>query len=132
MTKRLLPLLLTAAAVSGCGAFTEAAPRTAQIDQAASTETGQDARPASTTLRMRGTIETYTASTGILSLSTSSGIVQLPVASTARIRHRRDKIDAVKLENLVGYRVAVRYSESGGAKVVQSIQVFGKDEKTKR
>jgi hypothetical protein len=81
---------------------------------------------------MRGTIEAYNASTGMLSLSTAHGIVQFPITSTARIRQRRDRIDAIKLEKLAGYRVAIRYSESGDRRIVASVQVFGKDERTKQ
>jgi hypothetical protein len=131
MRKRFLVLLLTAAVASGHGPA-QAASGAGQIDQAASPDAAHTAPPVSTTLRMRGTIDKYDASTGVLSVATSNGPVQLPIASTARIRQRRDKIDAVKLEKLAGYRVAIRYSESGGNRIVESVQVLGKDERTKR
>ena len=132
MRKRFFVLLLTAAVVPGYGAFAQAASGAGQIDQRASPDAAQTAPPVSTTLRMRGTIDKYNAATGMLSMSTSSGIVQFPITSTARIRQGRDKIDAMTLEKLAGYRVAIRYSESGGNKMVESVQVFGKDERTKR
>ncbi len=53
---------------------------------------------------MGGTIDKYDASTGILSLSTSNGTVQVPLAPTARIRQGWHKIDPSELEKLVGYR----------------------------
>jgi hypothetical protein len=131
MRKRLSVLLLSAAVVSGVGAFAEAPPRTGQIDGAVSAA-AQSTPPASTTLRMRGTIDKYDASTRVLSLSTSNGTLQFPLASTARIRQGRDRIDALELEKLVGHRAAVRYSESGGNKTAESIHVFGKNERTER
>ena len=131
MRKRFFVLLLTAVVVPGRGGFARAAPWTALVVQAASPDAAPTARPASTTLRLRGTIDSYNAATGTLSVSTANGIVQFPITATARIRQRRDQIDAMTLEKLAGYRVAIRYSESGGHKIVASVQVFGKDERTK-
>ena len=111
MRKRLSVLLLSAAVVSGRGAVVEAAAV-------------QSTPPDSTTLTMRGTIEKYEASTRILSLSTASGAVRFPLASTARIRQGWHKIDASELEKFSGYRAAVRYSESGGKKTVESVHVL--------
>ena len=99
-------LLLSAAVVSGVWAFAQG--------------------PASTTLRMRGTIEKYDPSTRTLSISTPNATIQFPLASTAVIRQGWRKIDASQLEKLSGYRAAVRYSESGGSKTVESIHVLGK------
>jgi len=111
MRKRLSVLLLSATVVSGRGAVVEAAAV-------------QSTPPDSTTLTMRGTIEKYEASTRILSLSTASGAVRFPLASTARIRQGWHKIDASELEKFSGYRAAVRYSESGGKKTVESVHVL--------
>ena len=117
MRKRLAVLLLSAAVrSSSIGAFAQAPP----------------APPASTTLTMRGTIQKYESSTGILSLSTSNGTVRFPLVSTARIRQGWHKVDASQLEKLSGYRAAVRYLESGGKKTVESVHVFGKSERTTR
>ena len=115
MKKRLSVLLLAAAVVS-----------------AAATMAAQSTPPASTTLRMRGTIDTYDASTRMLSLSTSNGTVQFPLASVARIRRGGQTIDASELKKLSGYHAVVRYSESGGHKAVESVHVFGKNERTGR
>jgi hypothetical protein len=68
----------------------------------------------------------------MLTLSTSSGTVKVPLALTARIRQAWQRIDAPELEKLVGFRAAIRYSESGGNKTVESIHVFGKGERTAR
>ena len=126
MRKRLSVLLLSAAVVSGIGAFAHAPPGNGQIDGDVSTDTAQFTPPASTTLRMPGTIDKYDASTRILFLSTSNGTVQFPLASIARIRRGGQTVEASDLARLSGYRAAVRYSESGGNKIVESVHVFGK------
>lgn len=84
------------------------------------------AASSSTTLRMRGTIEKYEVATRILSVSTANGTVRFTLALTARIRQGWHAIDASLLETLTGYRVDVRYSESGGKKTVESVHVNGK------
>src|SRR5450759_3981405 len=132
MRKRLSVLLLSAAVVSGIGAFAQAPPGAGRIDGVASTDAAQSTPPASTTLRMPGTIDKYDASTRMLSLSTSNGTVQFPLASTARIRQGWHKIDALELEKLGGYRAAIRYSESSGNRIVESVHVFGKNERIER
>ena len=103
MRKRLSILLLSAAIVADIGASAQA-----------------------TTLRMPGTIDKYDASSRTLFLSTSNGEVQFPVPRAARIRRSGQTIDASQLAKLSGYRAAVRYSESGGSKTVESVHVFGK------
>lgn len=82
--------------------------------------------PASTTLVVRGTIATYDASRRMLSLSTSSGTVRFPVTPTARISQSGHKVDASELQKLAGNHATVRYMESGGSPIVESIHVFGK------
>jgi hypothetical protein len=81
---------------------------------------------------MRGTIDQYDASTRILSLSTANGTMRLVLAATARIRQGWHKLDAIELRKLVGYRAAVGYSESDGNKTVESVHVFGKNERIER
>ena len=132
MRKRASVLLLSAAMTSGCiGAVALAPPTAARIEGVASTDAAQSAPP-STTLSLRGTIEKYEPSTRILSLSTSNGAVQFPLASATRIRQGLHKIDLSVLEKLSGYRAVVRYSESGGHKTVESVHVFGKSERMER
>ena len=114
MMKRLSVLLLTAALASSAWAFAQTPP------------IAQSAPRASTTLRMRGTIEKYDPSTRTLSISTPTATVQFPLSSTARIRQGWHKIAATDLERLSGYHAAVRYSEFEGNRTVESIHVFGK------
>ena len=107
MKKNLTVLLLSAMLASGASMFAQAPP-------------------ASTTLSVRGTIETYDASSRTLSLSTSSGTVRFPVASSARISQGGHTVDASELKKLAGNHATVRYTESDGTRVVESVHVFGK------
>ena len=132
MRKRLSLLLLSVAMVASIGALVDAQFGIGQIDEAALTDPAQSTPPGSTTLRVRGTIDKYDESTRILSLTTSSGTVQLLLASTARIRQGWHKLDPLELRKLVGYRAAIGYSESGGNKTVESVHVFGKNERIER
>lgn len=120
MRKGLPVLLLSAAMVSGTWA-------PAQILAAQSGPVAS-----ATTLRMDGTIDKFDASAAMLSLTTSNGTVRIPLASTARVRQGRHTIDASKLEKLAGYRATIRYSESGGKTTVESVHVFGKNERGER
>jgi hypothetical protein len=127
MRKRLSLLLLSATMGSGIAALADAPPRTRQVEL-----NDTQSAPAATTLRMRGTIDRYDASTRILSLSTANGTMRLVLASTARIRQGWHKLDPIELRKLVGYRAAVGYSESDGNKTVESVHVFGKNERIER
>jgi len=127
MSNRLSLLLMSAAMLSSIAAFADAPPRTGQLELNDAQST-----PAATTLRMRGTIDRYDASTRILSLSTANGTTRFLLASTARIRQGWHKLDPMELRKLVGYRVAVGYSDSGGNKTVESVHVFGKNERIER
>jgi len=107
MKKNLTVLLLSAMLASGARAFAQQPP-------------------ASTTLSMRGTIDAYDTSSRTLSLATSSGTVRFPVASSARISQGGHKVDASELQKMTGNHATVRYTESDGAKIVESVHVFGK------
>jgi hypothetical protein len=128
MWKRLSILLLSGVAVWGAGASAQG-PTLARTDGTMSADSIQSSRRSSTTLRIRGTISKYDGSTRTLSLTTSSGVVRFSLAATARIRQAWQTIDASELEKLGGYRAVVRYSESDGTKTVESVHVFGKNER---
>jgi hypothetical protein len=125
MRTQLAALLLSAAVVCGAGALAEDPPRSVQIDGALSANPAQSTPQTATTLRMRGIVDSYEVATRILSLSTSTGTLRFPLSPTARIRQDSQQIDASALQKLAGYRAAVRYSESGGNKAVESVHVFG-------
>ena len=90
------------------------------------TSTSSSTSTAATTLSVRGTIETYDRLTRMLVLSTPTGPVQFPVLPTTRIRQGWHKVDPVDLSTLAGDRATVRYTESSGNRVVESVHVFGK------
>jgi hypothetical protein len=118
MTTRFAAVMLCAAAMLNARGLAEA-PTTAG-------QTKSAAPPTSTTLMMRGTIEKYDASTRILSLSSPSGTVQFPVPPTVRIRKGWRRVDTASLAKLAGLRAAVRYTQSDGEKILESVHVFDK------
>jgi hypothetical protein len=119
-------LLLSAVAVSSMGAFAQQALPTGQCVGTVPATATQSVAQSSTTLSMRGIIEKYDAASRTLSLSTSSGAVQFSVASTTRIRRGWRKVDESELPNLAGDHATVRYTESSGNRIVESIHVFEK------
>jgi hypothetical protein len=123
MKKPLSALFLAAAVVSGVGACGTPPVVSSVVDGSASTPAAH-ASSDSTTLMVRGTIGRYDGSTRVLSLSTSSGTVQFPVPSAARIRLDGHAVATSELGNLHGYPAAVRYSESSGTKTVESVHVL--------
>ncbi len=123
MTKRFAAVIFFAAAVCSAGAQTQSPPKKSSESDTVQTPSPQ---PSSTTLLMRGTIEKYDASKRILSLSSSNGTVQFPVPLTVRIRKGWHRLDAPALEKMLGLRAAVRYSQSGGEKILESVHVFDK------
>ena len=81
------------------------------------------------TLVVRGTIKSFDPVSKVLLLSTTKGTMQFTIPSTVRIRQRWHSIETSALAKFSGFRVAVRYSESGVERTVQSVHVFGKDER---
>jgi hypothetical protein len=88
----------------------------------------QPTHPA-TTLVMRGTIQKYDPSLKILTFSTSNGTMQFTMTPAARIRQGWNRIDASALERYSGFHAAVRYLESGAERTVESVHVFGRNQK---
>jgi hypothetical protein len=134
MRKRLSVVLLSAVMVSGGRALAQA-QGTGPTGPAASVDAAES--EASTTLRMGGTIDKYDASTRTLSLTTPTGTVQLPLASTARVGwgpfgRGPQKIDPSELQKLAGFRAVIRYTEAHGKKTVESIRVFDKNGRIER
>jgi hypothetical protein len=126
MKKLLLALMLAGLPLVATGVCNQARAATGQITSASSTAVAQSAHP-STTLVMRGTIQKYNPSSKVLTLSTPNGTMQFAVTSAARIRQGWHRIDVSALEKYAGFHAAVRYSESGAEKTVESVHVFGKE-----
>ena len=127
MNRSIIVLLASAAVVSSVGLFGQAPAAIRQTDRGVSTITSESTPPASTTVSVHGTIDQYDPSSRMLSLATSNGVMQVSVASAARIREGWRKVDALELQKLAGYQATVRYRESGGSKTVESVHVFGKE-----
>jgi hypothetical protein len=128
MKKHLVVWLLAGLPLVAVEDFNQVWAATGPIDSASSTAVDQSTQP-STTLVMRGTIQKSDPSAKILTLSTSNGTAQFPMTSAARIRQGWHRIDASALENYSGSHAAVRYSESGAAKTVESVHVFGRNQR---
>ena len=76
-------------------------------------------------LRMRGTVKKFSATTGILSLSTANGTAEFKLAAETRIRQDSRTIEAGDLEKLVGWHAVVHYREGSADRTVESVHVFG-------
>jgi hypothetical protein len=76
-------------------------------------------------LRMRGTVKKFSATTGILSLSTANGTAEFKLAAETRIRQDSRTIEACDLEKLIGWRVVVHYREARADRTVESVHVIG-------
>ncbi|MES1255437.1 MAG: hypothetical protein ABUS56_07515 [Acidobacteriota bacterium] len=131
MTRQLAVLLVFAASVPGVGMFAQA-PTGSERTPGAPLTRSVPAADVATALRMRGTIEKYDVPTRTLSLATANGIVQFRVALMAHVRQHWQYIDVARLEALSGVRAAVRYTEANGAKIVESVHLFGPSERTDR
>jgi len=84
------------------------------------------ATQAATTLRVRGTIDKYDQSARVLVLTTPTGTLRFPVAPTTRIRQGWHDVAPADLPKLAGDHATVRYTESSGTKIVESVHVFPK------
>ena len=128
MKKQLGVVLFAGLPLVAVGAFNQTWAATGQIDSASSTAVARSTQP-STTLVMRGTIQKYDPSSKVLTLSTPDGTIQFTMTSAARIRQGWHSIEASALENYSGFHAAVRYSESGAEKTVESVHVFGRNQR---
>ena len=128
MNKEFIALLFSGMVFGGAGAGlrAQAPPASGQTGSAAPIAATASTPAPATTLSVRGTIDKYDRLTRILVLSTPAGTLQFPVAPTTRIRQGWHKVDPASLPVLAGNRATIRYTESSGDKVVESVHVFGK------
>jgi hypothetical protein len=128
MTKDLIALLLSGMVVAGAGAGpgAQAPPVSGQTGGAAPITAAPLMPTAAMTLSVRGTIDKYDRLTRMLVLSTPTGTLQFRVAPTTRIRQGWHKVDPADLPALASHRATIRYTESSGDKVVESVHIFGK------
>jgi hypothetical protein len=100
----------------------------ARFDRAEAVDTDRSSQAAST-LVVRGTIKSYDVSSRILVLTTPTGSLPFTMPPAVRVRQRWHSIEISALGKYSGFRAAIRYSESGAEKTVQSVHIFGKDER---
>jgi hypothetical protein len=115
-------LAFTAAAFAS-QASKPANPSQAQHKLAASASTAGKAKAHASSHSATGTIEKYESN--MLTLKTSSGDEQFALGTSARIRNGSKSIKADDLSGLTGQRAKVRYTESNGQRMAQSIMVSG-------
>jgi len=124
-------VLLLLGAWSGGPVFAQALPLPGHGDGTASPAVVPPNQPASTTFSVRGTIDKFDPLTRVLSLATPTGTLRFTIASTTRIRQHWHTVDASALQ-APSARATVRYTESGGTRVVESVHVFGTNEESQR
>jgi hypothetical protein len=128
MKKPLTFVLLIGVPIAALEVCAHAGTDTTRFDRVMAIESDQSAQPSST-LVVRGTIKTYDPVSKTLQLSTSNGTMQFTIPAAVRVRQRWHSIETAALAKCSGFRAAIRYSESGAEKTVQSVHVFGKDER---
>jgi hypothetical protein len=128
MKKPLTFVLLIGVPIAALEVCAHAGTDTTRFERVMSIESDQSAQPSST-LVVRGTIKTYDPVSKTLQLSTSNGTMQFTIPAAVRVRQRWHSIETAALAKCSGFRAAIRYSEYGAEKTVQSVHVFGKDER---
>ena len=82
------------------------------------------AKPAkATAITATGTVSKFDGATNTLTVTTSKGDVSFVVDSTASVTANGKKVMTSDLPSHVGNKVTVRYTESGGQKMAQSVRV---------
>jgi hypothetical protein len=89
------------------------------------------AKPAKTTeITATGTVAKFDAASNTLTVTTPKGDVMFVVGSSAGVTENGKKAMASDLSTHVGQKVTVRYTESGGQKMAQSVRVSSPAAKT--
>lgn len=100
----------------------------ARLNPTAAIDTDRSSQTAST-LVVRGTIKSYDVTSRTLVLTTPTGSLPFTMPPAVRVRQRWHSIEISALAKYSGFRAAIRYSESGAEKTVQSVHIFGKDDR---
>jgi hypothetical protein len=80
--------------------------------------------PKTTTLVANGKIAKFDAASNTLTVSTSQGDQQFMMAPTSTVTEDRKKVAASELGTMTDHEARIRYTESGGHKMVLSVQVM--------
>jgi len=106
---------LSSVAFAGQATTTKPAPKAALA---------KPAKPAkATAITATGTVSKFDAASNTLTVTTSKGDVAFVVDSTASVTANGKKVMTSDLPSHVGNKVTVRYTESGGQKMAQSVRV---------
>jgi hypothetical protein len=120
-------------ALSGVAFAGQAAPAPAPAKPATTATTAKPATTAAvakpakaakgTAITATGTVSKFDAASNTLTVTTLKGDVMFVVGKTASVTADGKKVMASDLPNQVGHKVTVRYTESGGQKMAESVRV---------
>lgn len=102
-----------------------AAPARAAQAAAGGHQKGKPMATAGTATVATGKIVKFDASANTVTIATSGGEQQFVLNSSSKIREGSKSLAAADLEKLAGHRATIRYTESNGQKMVQSLGVAG-------
>lgn len=117
---RLFRSLTVAAAILALSAPAFAA-QAKPVAKSAAAKPVKAAKP--TTITATGTVSKFDAASNTLTVTTPKGDVSFMVGSTSTVMAMGKKATASDLSSHVGDKVTVRYTESGGQKMAESIRV---------
>ena len=122
---RVLRSLAIAAAVLALSApvFAAQAAPSAPTKAPAKAAVAKTKAPKATAITASGTVSKFDAASNTLTVTTSKGDVSFMVDSTASVTANGKKVMASDLPSHVGHKVVVRYTESNGQKMAQSVRV---------
>ena len=86
--------------------------------------------PKATVITASGTVSKFDAASNTLTVTTSKGDVSFMVDTTASVTANGKKVMASDLPSHLGHKVVVRYTESNGQKMAQSVRVSATMPKT--
>ena len=98
--------------------------------QATRTQQSAPKAAAAATHSLTGTLEKYDASGNTIVVNTGKGTETLSLASDSSIRMGAARVAPADLTAHTGQRVKVRYSETNGQKMVQTLQLEGSAART--
>ena len=129
---RVLRSLTIAAAVLALSApvFAAQAAPSAPTKAPAKAAVAKTKAPKATVITASGTVSKFDAASNALTVTTPKGDVSFMVDSTASITANGKKVMASDLPSHVGHKVVVRYTESNGQKMAQSVRVSAAAPKT--
>ena len=121
-------VVATVLGLSGAAFAAQAAPAPKPAAKTSAVKAPKAAK--ATAITATGTVSKFDAATNTLTVTTPKGDVTFMVGSTATVTAAGKKVAASDLPSHVGHNVTVRYTESGGQKMAQSVRVTMPSTKT--